>query len=425
MNLRRRWRSFSTVWRPGPGDSATYDCLILRASLFRFRAAGSNPLLLIAALAVCISIAFQILLPVVPVMAERGGPHGIAGAGTFALFVGAVTGELSTPWLMSRLRSKNLLVGGQLLTAVPSLVYLLPHPPLWAMMLAASARGFGMGVAIVVSVALLSDLTNPDRRGTSIGSYGLALSVPGIFVPSVAVFLLANGRADVDALIAFATALVGALIALGIPERQAHIALESTNLLGAIRRPGVLIAMVGFVLACCTFGGVITYAPVALPLEGLGSAATFFLVSGATRAASRWLAGVLGDRWSARKVLAGSVLVSLVGLVALAMHGGPLTVIFAAATYGAGFGAIQTAAFLAMSESGTRSDSGAISALWNSGIDMGGSLGGSLIGVAAATYGYGAAAWVLPAVMAFSLPLFLWRTRPVSTPAIEAEILVR
>ena len=358
-------------------------------------------------------------------MAEREGPHGVAGAATFALFVGAVAGELSTPWLMSRFRSKHVLVAGQILTAVPSLVYVLPHPPLWAMMVAASARGIGMGVAIVVSVALLSDVTAPHKRGASIGIYGLALSGPGVFVPAVAVFLLAQGRADVDAVIASVSALLGALIALRIAERPEHIARESTNLLGAIRRPGILVVMAGFVLACCSFGGVITYAPVALPLEGLGSAATFLLVSGATRAAGRWVAGILGDRFSPRKVLAGGVLISLAGLIALAIHGGPFTVLFAAAMYGAGFGAIHTAAFLAMSESGTPSDAGAISALWNSGIDMGGSLGGSLIGVAAALYGYGAAAWVLPVAMAASLPFLLWRTRVVSTPAIEAEIFVR
>jgi predicted MFS family arabinose efflux permease len=382
--------------------------------------------LLIAAFAICISIAFQVLLPVVPVMAERGGPHGVAGAATFALFVGAVTGELSTPWLMSRLRSKHLLVFGQLVTAVPSLVYVLPHPPLWAMMAAASARGIGMGVAIVVSVALLSDVTAPHRRGASIGIYGLALSGPGIFVPAVAVFLLANGRADVDALIGFASAIAGALIALRMSERPAHIARESTNLWSAIRRPGILVAMTGFILASCTFGGVITYAPVALPLEGLGSAATFLLVSGAPRAASRWLAGVLGDRWSARKVLVGGVLVALAGLLVLAMRGGAFSVILAAAAYGAGFGAIHTAVFVTMSERGTRSDAGAISSLWNSSIDMGGSLGGSLIGVTAALYGYGAAVWVLPAVMAISLPLFLWRGKPVRRAApAEAEILVR
>src|SRR5206468_12056338 len=206
-------------------------------------------------------------------------------------------------------RPRTRAAPGKRARAGPGVASPRPHPPLWAMMAAASARGIGMGVAIVVSVALLSDVTAPHRRGASIGFYGLALSGPGILVPAVAVFLLANGRADVDALIAFASALVGALIALRISERPAHIAQESTNLMGAIRRPGILITMVGFVLASCSFGGVITYAPVALPLQGLGSAATFLLVSGATRAASRWLAGILGDRFTARKVLAGGVLV--------------------------------------------------------------------------------------------------------------------
>ena len=367
------------------------------------------------------------MLPVGPVLAERAGPHGMAGAATFALFIGAVTGELSTPWLMSRMRSTRLLVAGQLLTGLPTLVFVFPHPALSAMIVATAARGVGLGVAIVVSVVLLSDVTAPNRRGATIGYYGLALSGPGIFVPSLAVFLLANGRADVDAVIACVSALVGAAIALKISERAAHVARESTNLLAAIRRPGILIAMIAFVLACCSFGGVITYAPVALPLEGLGSAAAFLLVMGATRATSRWVAGVLGDRWPARSVLVASVALALLGLVALAIGGSPLTVLFAAATYGAGFGGIHTTAYLVMTERGTRSDAGAISALWNSGIDMGGSLGGSLVGLAAASYGYGAAAWVLPIVMAASLPLFLWRTKPVIVPAAEAEaeILVR
>src|SRR5216683_2652459 len=91
------------------------------------RTALTSPPFLLAALAACIALNFQILLPVVPVLVERGGPHGAAGAATAALLIGAVTGELSSPWLMSRQRSTHLLVDGQLLTAVPSLVYILPH----------------------------------------------------------------------------------------------------------------------------------------------------------------------------------------------------------------------------------------------------------------------------------------------------------
>ena len=155
---------------------------------------------MIAALAVCISVNFQILLPVVPVLVERGGPHGMAGAATAALFIGAVAGELSTPWLMSRQRSTRLLIAGQVLTAVPSLVYVIPHAAVSVMIAAASARGLGMGVSIVVSVALLSELTAPGRRGTSIGYFGLALGAPGIVVPTLGVVLLASGHVGVDAL---------------------------------------------------------------------------------------------------------------------------------------------------------------------------------------------------------------------------------
>jgi MFS family permease len=384
-----------------------------------------SPTVLLAALAVCISVNFQILLSVVPVMVERAGPHGTAGAATAALFIGAVTGELATPWLMSRQRSTHLLVAGQLLTAIPSLVYIVPHPAIWAMITAASARGVGMGVAIVVSVALLSELTEPHRRGTSIGYYGLALGMPGIIVPSIGVFLLASGHTEVDALIAFATGLVGVLFALRIPDRPVHVARASTNLLDAIRRPGLLMVFAGFVLTSCSFGGVVTYAPVALPLNGLGSAAAFLLVSGAARAASRWLAGVLSDRLPVRMVLMCGVVASLAGLIVLALHSSAATVLVAAAVYGAGYGTTQTAAFLAMSDRGIRSDAGAISALWNSGIDLGSSLGGTLIGLAAASYGYLAAVWVLPVAVTMSLPLFLWRSRPVKAPVADIDIFVR
>jgi MFS family permease len=93
----------------------------------------------LAGVATCIAVSFNVLLPVVPVLMERSGPHGAAGAATAALFVGAVAGEVLTPWLMSRWSSARLLVAGQLMTAVPSLVYVLPHPQPWLMLAAAAA----------------------------------------------------------------------------------------------------------------------------------------------------------------------------------------------------------------------------------------------------------------------------------------------
>ena len=345
-------------------------------------------------------------------MVERNGPHGAAGAATAALFLGAVTAELASPWLMSRMRSARMLVAGLLLTALPSLVYGLPHPAVWEMIGAAAIRGLGMGMAIVVSVALLSDLSAPGRRGASFGLFSLALGAPGIVVSSLGVVLLSRGRPDLDALIAFGSGLLGAILALRVSNRQPHVATGSTNLLDAVQRPGLLLVFGAFVLASCSFGGVVTYAPIALPLGGLGSAATFLLVFGGARAASRWLAGVLGDRMSTRTLLAASLAAALAGLTSLALHGSALTVLLAAVLYGIGYGATQTAAFLAMTERGTAADSGPVSALWNAGTDLGASLGGTLVGLTAAKVGYINAVWALPVVMAIALPLFLWHSVP-------------
>lgn len=363
-------------------------------------------------MAVSTAFSFNILLPVVPVLMERSGPHGAAGAATAALFVGAVAGELVTPWLMSRWSSSRLLAGGQLMTAVPSLVYVLPHASALLMLGAAAARGLGMGVAIVVAVVLVGELASPGRRGRSIGYYGFALSAPGVVVPSLGVAIFEAGHVEVDALLAFVTALAGALLVFVLPQPAAPRPGDSSNILSAFRRPGLLVVFIAFVMVSFSFGAVITFAPIALPVSGIGSAAAFLFVAGAARAASRWLAGVLGDRRQGRMLLAASGGVTLIGLVALASHANAAIVIFAGVAFGAGYGAVQTGAYLAMSARGSSAHRNNISALWNSGIDLGASLGGSLLGLAAARYGYAVAIWAIPAVVLIALPLFLVPAKP-------------
>ncbi len=383
---------------------------------------------MLAGIATSIAISFNILLPVVPVLMERGGPHGAAGAGTAALFVGAVAGELFTPWLMSRWSSSRLLIAGQLMTAVPSLVYVLPHPDSWLMLVAAAARGLGMGLSITVSVVLVGELAAPHRRGRSIGYFGFALSAPGIVLPSVGVALLDAGHVEVAALIAFVVGLVGALLVLKLPQRRSPSLQASSSLLAAFRRPGVLPLYVAFVLVSCSFGAVITFAPLALPAAGLGSAAAFLFVAGLARAVSRWLAGVLGDRRPGAAVLLGSIAVVFVGLVALATRANPAVVVFSALAFGAGYGAVQTAIYLAMTARGSSAHRNTTSALWNSGIDLGASLGGTLLGLTAAGYGYATAIWAMPAVVLLAVPLVLLPARATAatdgdeSPGSHAEV---
>lgn len=366
----------------------------------------------LAALGVSMATSFFVLLPIGPVLAERNGPHGAAGAATAALFIGAVGGELLTPLLASRWTPFRLLMAGQLLNAIPSLAFLSPNANLWQMLAATCIRGLGFGISIVVALALVAELSERSKRGRSIGQFGLAVSAPGIVFPSIGVFLLETGHADLAALIALLSGLAGLLVAL----RLRHLAVAEskivTNVFGVLRRPRLLAMLGGFVLVSCSFGAIITYAPIALPAEGLGSAATFLLVSGTLRAASRWLSGVLGDHRPARLIVISGVLLSAAGLVVLAVNSGPLEVILSAAIYGAGYGAVQTGAYLAMTERDAGDSLNAISALWNCGIDLGSSLGGALLGLSVALSNYADAVWLMPAVVLASLPLFLGWPRP-------------
>ena len=389
-------RRYASVIAPSPAAPTT-------------RVLGGPTLVLLAAVA-CFSSSFHTLLPVVPVLLERGGPHGAAGAGTAALFVGTAIGELMTPWLLTFWSPKRLLIGGTLLVAVPSLVYLLPGAPAGLMLTAAAIRGFGTGAAIVVCIALLAELAPSNRRGRSIGYFGLATGLTSIVFPSVGVTLLATGHGGVAAVIAFLGGLGSALLALWLPERSAAAPVFATSILGGARRPGLMALFGGFALVSCTFGGVITYAPVALAPTGLGSPAVFLAATGAARAASRWLSGVIGDHHPSHRLLAGGVGITAIGLVALALHSNPIAVLIAAIAYGIGYGTIQTGSYLAMVERGSRSDSAVTSALWNSATDVGAGAGGIMVGLTAAAYGYGTAVWVMPVLLLLSAPI-LWSAR--------------
>ena len=73
----------------------------------------------------------------------------------------------------------------------------------------------------------------------------------------------------------------------------------------------------------------------------------------------------------------------------------------------------ETAAYLAMTARGSSAHRNNVSALWNSGIDLGSSLGGTLLGLAAARFGYETAIWAIPVVVAIALPLFLVPVKPL------------
>ena len=364
-----------------------------------------TPIVVVMLIAALLSVTFQILLPVVPVLLERNGPHGAAGAATATLFVAMVSGELVTPWLQSKVGISKLLIAGALLLALPSLVY--AHPlvsPTW-IVLATAVRGFGMGVAIVVCVVLATSYAPSRSSGRAIGYFGLATGIPGVVVPSIGLWLLNAGRTDLVALFALSSAVMAGLLGFALRPRSSPPSLQAIKLSIAIRRPGLGLIFASLGLASCTYGGIVTFIPIALPASGASSAALFFLLFGGCRAIGRWLSGLLADFHSGRRVFAVGLALSAGGLVAVSGRPAPAFVLLGAIAYGFGIGAVQTGAYICLAERSPSSESTWVSALWNSALDIGSATGGAMLGLGAAFYGYSNAFWLMPLLALISLPV--------------------
>jgi predicted MFS family arabinose efflux permease len=361
---------------------------------------------------------FQILLPVVPTLLERNGPHGAAGAGIATLFVFMVGGELVSPVLQSRWSAIELLIAGSLLLGIPSLVYAVPYANDAWLLAATAFRGLGMGVTVVVLVVLATELVPSSRRGSAFGHLGLVMGIPAVVAPSIGVWLVGNGRDKIAATTGFLAAVMTALLALALRTPSAGRGNTGVDLFAQLRRPGLRAVFVSFGLASCAYGGIFTFVPVALPKSGMASALVFFLAFGSCRAVSRWLSGHLGDRYSAFRLLAIGLALSVGGLAIFAGRPEPAFVLIGAGAYGFGNGAAQTGAYLLMIMRGASTEHFAVSALWNSAMDIGSGLGGAMIGMAAAFYGYPIAFWLIPVAGVASLSvLALNNRRPQPAPA--------
>jgi len=360
-----------------------------------------------------LTASFQILAPVVPVLVERSGPEGAAGGATAALFITMVAGELAVPWLHSRWSPSQLLIGGQAIVAVTSLAYLSPRAHPLILLAATSARGLALGAVIVICVLLATELAPPERQGRALGLVGTATGVPGIVFPSLGIWMLEAGHPSYAALLGTFSAALGMLISIALPPMAPAIGAGGSNLLTALRRPMMLGLFASLALFSFTNGGVLTFVPVNLHGAGLSSAAIFFLVLGISRIVSRFLSGVLGDRYSSLTILLIGLPLASVGLAALAVSLEPVVAVFSAITYGLGYGAVQTAAYLLMKTRAVPMSGSMLSTLWNSAIDVGSGSGGALVGVSASVYGYSEAFWLMPVMAsAAAVPLLAIASRP-------------
>jgi predicted MFS family arabinose efflux permease len=377
-------------------DGGTVDA---RVSLVRSR--GMQALIGVTVLGFA---SYCLTLASLPVYAVAGGAaESTAGVVTAVFLVVTIAVQMAIPSLTARFGVGPVLAGGLIAMGVPSPFYVLDDSVAWISALSA-VRGAGFAVLTVLGATLAARVAPRERRGESIGLYGLAIAIPNLLAVPAGAALVLDGHVGWLSWLA-ASPLLGLFL---VPVLVRSVAPEAGPGPAGTRRAAVRAALApSAVLLVVTLagGGVVTFLPIERPDGVLATVA--LLVFGVTGAVTRWRSGMLADRLGGTWLLPLALVVAAAGLVliGLGLAAGAVWVLIGAAVFGAGFGAAQNltlvAAFARAGEGGTTT----ASAMWNASFDAGTATGALALGFLAAGIGLDWTYVVVAGLLAAAVPL--------------------
>ena len=364
------------------------------------------------------SASLYVLLTAVPMYAATGVAGGVAaGLTSGALMLSSVAAEMATPILVARFGDRAVFGAGLVLLGAPAL--LLPLSTDLAVVLAVCVlRGLGFGITVVVGSALAARLAPVERRGESLGLYGLVSNVPAVAMLPLGAWLVgAIGFTPVFVLGALSS-LAMVVVLPWLPGRGLDGG-QHDGVVAGLRTPSIVRPALVFATTTVAGGIVVTFLPLAATGNAGGFAATALLVQAVAATATRWCAGRLSDRLGPGRLLLPGLLVAAAG-VAFVVVATPFTLIAGMVLFGAGFGIVQSTSLSAMLARVPGSRFTAVGAIWNIAYDAGWGLGSTAFGLVAVQTGY-PVAFGLTAGAMLTAVLPAWRDRrpPSPTPSPE------
>ena len=243
----------------------------------------------------------------------------------------------------------------------------------------------------------------PERRGRILGLYGLAvwggLSVGPLLGE---VLLHATGYSTVW-ITAAVLPLVGAAIALRVPDPFQPLTHAEPHPLIAPEavRPGLAVA-----LASVGYATLAAFIVLLLESRGVGHGATVFAAFAAMIVLARLLAGHLPDRHGPAPVAIGAVLVEAAGLLLIALSHSLILALVGGMAMGGGFSLLNPSLMLIAVGRVSQAARGAAMGTYTAFFDAGVGVGAPLAGLAAALTSY-EGAFVLAAAIAVCSALLI------------------
>ncbi len=329
-------------------------------------------------------------LPVIPRYVQ--GPIG-AGDVSVGIVTGAfaITGLACRPLaghLADRRGRRRVVIAGALLTAVAGVLYFVPAG-VPGLIVARLFLGAGEGMVYTAGSAWVVDLAPAARRGRIIGLYGLAIWGGLTLGPPIGELILRASSFEMVWAFAAAAPLLGALIAMRIPEsfepREPEPISRHNLLAREAIAPGLALSM-----------GTVGYAAVAaflvlhLDERGIGHGAEVFTAFAAMVVLARIVGGWLPDRYGPVPCIVGAGVVEAAGLLAIMSAQSATLAIAGALAMGAAFSLLFPSLALIVIDRVPEERRGVAMGTFTAFFDIGVGVGAPLAGLAAALGGYAA-----------------------------------
>jgi predicted MFS family arabinose efflux permease len=359
---------------------------------------------------------YSLLLSSLPAYAAQAGAGLVAaGSATTAFLVVTVLVQGLVPAMVRRWGLGPVLVTGLVALGLPAPLYLVSDHVGWLVAVSA-VRGVGFAVLTVLGSTIAAQAVPPERRGESIGIFGLGAAIPSLVAVPGGTALTLAGHFSWVAVLA-AASLLGACFVPGLvralgPPPPAAAPGGSRAAVWAAAAPSVVLLVVTL-----AGGGLVTFLPIERPDGSL--AAVALLVFGLTTALSRWQAGVLGDRLGARVLLPASTASGVAGmaLVALGLYtrgaAGGAAVLAGCLALGVTYGAVQNLTLVIALARAGEGHTTTVSAVWNACYDSGTAIGALAVGAVAAQVGLPLTYVLVAVVLALTLPLAVTLPRAI------------
>lgn len=338
-------------------------------------------------------LAIGAVLPVLPryVKGPVGGSDVAVGVVVGAFAISAVIGRPIAGRLADVHGRKPVVLAGLLLMSVSSALLLVPGGVPW-LVFARLVVGVGDGWLFTAAVTWVIDLAPEDRRGQTIGLFGIAvwggLSVGSVLGQAV------YSAASYDAVWLLAAGLPLAGAALAARLRDPHVPAPAASR-PRFRLPRQAVAPgLALALANIGFGTMAGFVVLLLDDRDIAHSSAAFTAFAAAVVFTRLFAGRVPDRFGAAPTAAVAFAAEAVGLAVLALAQTFPVALAGALVMGCGFSLLFPALALAVVSRVDDRERGMALGAFTAFFDIGVGLGGPLAGAVAALSGYPEAFWM-------------------------------